>query len=87
MTNASFPLYPHRHLLGIKGLSPLDIETLLDRADSADRTAILEALEKTEYTSLTGRTVAFDENNQAHNAAIIMRVDGTDVVIEAQSDT
>ncbi|MGB6117541.1 MAG: aspartate carbamoyltransferase catalytic subunit [Mesorhizobium sp.] len=29
------PLYPHRHLLGINGLSPLDIEILLDRADEA----------------------------------------------------
>ena len=32
---APFPLYPHRHLLGINGLSPLDIELLLDRADDA----------------------------------------------------
>jgi aspartate carbamoyltransferase catalytic subunit len=31
----NFPLFPHRHLLGIKGLSPLDIELLLDRAESA----------------------------------------------------
>ena len=36
MTDArSFPLYPHRHLLGIRGLSPEDIEMLLDRADEA----------------------------------------------------
>ncbi|MCT8998520.1 aspartate carbamoyltransferase catalytic subunit [Chelativorans intermedius] len=36
MTEApAFPLFPHRHLLGIKGLSPLDIEMLLDRADAA----------------------------------------------------
>ena len=27
--------FPHRHLLGIKGLSPPDIELLLDRADEA----------------------------------------------------
>jgi aspartate carbamoyltransferase catalytic subunit len=27
------PLFPHRHLLGIKGLSPLDILCLLDLAD------------------------------------------------------
>jgi hypothetical protein len=27
--------FPHRHLLGIKGLSPLDIELLLDKADEA----------------------------------------------------
>jgi aspartate carbamoyltransferase catalytic subunit len=31
----AFPLYPHRHLLGINGLSPIDIELLLDRADAA----------------------------------------------------
>jgi aspartate carbamoyltransferase catalytic subunit len=31
----TFPLFPHRHLLGIKGLSPLDIELLLDRAEAA----------------------------------------------------
>ena len=30
-----FPLFPHRHLLGIKGLSPLDITLLLDRAEAA----------------------------------------------------
>lgn len=27
--------YPHRHLLGIEGLSPFDIEALLERADEA----------------------------------------------------
>ena len=31
----ALPLYPHRHLLGIKGLSAEDIEILLERADSA----------------------------------------------------
>jgi aspartate carbamoyltransferase catalytic subunit len=31
----NFPLFPYRHLLGIKGLSRLDIEGLLDRADAA----------------------------------------------------
>ena len=31
----TLPLFPHRHLLGIKGLSPLDISLLLDRADAA----------------------------------------------------
>lgn len=30
-----FPRFPGRHLLGIKGLSPLDVEGLLDRADAA----------------------------------------------------
>jgi aspartate carbamoyltransferase catalytic subunit len=31
----TFPPFPHRHLLGIKGLSHLDIELLLDRAEAA----------------------------------------------------
>jgi aspartate carbamoyltransferase catalytic subunit len=31
----NFSLFPHRHLLGIKGLSRLDIEGLLDRAEAA----------------------------------------------------
>ncbi len=36
MTEPSpFALYPHRHLLGIRDLSPADIELLLDRADAA----------------------------------------------------
>src|SRR5690606_41807056 len=36
MTNtALLPLFPHRHLLGIKGLSAPEIESLLDRADAA----------------------------------------------------
>jgi aspartate carbamoyltransferase catalytic subunit len=35
MTNASAPFsFPHRHLLGIEGLSPEDITQLLDRAES-----------------------------------------------------
>ncbi len=29
------PIFLHRHLLGIEGLSPLDIAALLDRADQA----------------------------------------------------
>ena len=33
--NDTFPLFPHRHLLGIKGLSQQDIEILLDRAEAA----------------------------------------------------
>jgi aspartate carbamoyltransferase catalytic subunit len=33
--NETFPLFAHRHLLGIKGLSRFDIEQLLDRADAA----------------------------------------------------
>jgi aspartate carbamoyltransferase catalytic subunit len=32
---SAFPLFPHRHLLGIRDLSPADIEALLDRAEAA----------------------------------------------------
>lgn len=54
MTNpAPLPIFPHRHLLGVKGLSPLDIEMLLDRADAA--VAISRQSEK-KTSTLRGRT-------------------------------
>ncbi|CAN7721453.1 aspartate carbamoyltransferase catalytic subunit [Mesorhizobium sp. LjNodule214] len=54
MTDASsLPLYPHRHLLGIRDLSPADIELLLDRADRA--VAISRQPEK-KASTLRGRT-------------------------------
>lgn len=54
MTQQSpLPLYPHRLLLGIKGLSPLDIELLLDRADAA--VALSRQSEK-KSSVLRGRT-------------------------------
>jgi aspartate carbamoyltransferase catalytic subunit len=49
----TFPLFPHRHLLGIQGLSAEDIELLLDRADAA--VAISRQPEKKTGT-LRGRT-------------------------------
>ncbi|MCC0044424.1 MAG: aspartate carbamoyltransferase catalytic subunit [Brucellaceae bacterium] len=49
----TFPLFPHRHLLGIQGLSPDDIELLLDRADAA--VAISRQPQKKTAT-LRGRT-------------------------------
>ncbi len=49
----AFPLFPHRHLLGIQGLSPSDIELLLDRADEA--VAISRQREK-KTSTLRGRT-------------------------------
>jgi aspartate carbamoyltransferase catalytic subunit len=52
MTDAS-SLYPHRHLLGIRDLSPADIELLLDRADRA--VAISRQSEK-KTSTLRGRT-------------------------------
>ncbi|MBZ9768968.1 MULTISPECIES: aspartate carbamoyltransferase catalytic subunit [unclassified Mesorhizobium] len=54
MTDASsLPLFPHRHLLGIRDLSPADIELLLDRADQA--VAISRQSEK-KTSTLRGRT-------------------------------
>src|SRR4051794_17283201 len=47
------PIFPHRHLLGIEGLSPLEIEALLDRADAA--VDISRQVEK-KRTTLRGRT-------------------------------
>jgi len=50
---APYPLFPHRHLLGINGLSPLDIELLLDRAE--DAVALSRQKEK-KSSALRGRT-------------------------------
>ncbi len=48
-----FPLFPHRHLLGIQNLSPSDIVSLLDRADVA--VSLSRQPEKKSIT-LRGRT-------------------------------
>jgi aspartate carbamoyltransferase catalytic subunit len=48
------PNYPHRHLLGIEGLSPPDIGALLDRADEA--VEVSRQVEK-KKASLRGRTL------------------------------
>jgi len=50
---SSAPLYPHRHLLGIEGLSHLDIEALLERAETY--VALSRQVEKKTAT-LRGRT-------------------------------
>ena len=47
------PSFPHRHLLGIDGLSPFDIEALLDQADAA--VDVSRQVEKKKAT-LRGRT-------------------------------
>ncbi len=48
-----FPPFPGRHLLGIKGLSPVDVEGLLDRADAA---VALSRQPNKKGASLQGRT-------------------------------
>src|ERR1700745_1080467 len=54
MTDAALPpLFPHRHLLGIRELSPSDIELLLDLADAA--VAISRRPDK-KTSTLRGRT-------------------------------
>jgi aspartate carbamoyltransferase catalytic subunit len=47
------PAYPHRHLLGIEGLSPLDIAALLDRSE--EQVEFSRQIEKKKAT-LRGRT-------------------------------
>jgi aspartate carbamoyltransferase catalytic subunit len=47
------PIYPHRHLLGIEGLSAFDIEALLDLADA--QVEVSRQVEKKKST-LRGRT-------------------------------
>ena len=47
------PIFPHRHLLGIEGLSPFDIEALLDLADEAGRG---QPPDREEEGDLRGRT-------------------------------
>lgn len=49
----AFPLYRHRHLLGIADLSPVDIELLLDRADAA---VPLSRQSEKKTSTLRGRT-------------------------------
>src|ERR1700684_4020183 len=51
---ADRPPFSHRHLLGVEGLSPLDILTLLDMAEAA--VEVSRQIEK-KRTSLRGRTL------------------------------
>lgn len=53
MTEAARPVFPHRHLLGIEGLSALDIEALLDLAE--EQVEVSRQVEKKKST-LRGRT-------------------------------
>lgn len=54
MTQTSpFPIFPHRHLLGIKGLNANDLTILLDRADA--NVAISRQIDK-KKSSMRGRT-------------------------------
>ena len=57
------------------------------RAGSTDPAAIRDALKKTRYQSIIGGTVEFDENNLAHNNAIILGIQKGKVVVLGQSKT
>jgi aspartate carbamoyltransferase catalytic subunit len=52
--NAARPVFPHRHLLGIEGLSSLEIAALLDLAD--EQVEVSRQIEK-KKTRLRGRTL------------------------------
>ncbi len=66
------------------------IKVLVDairRAGSVDPAAIRDALAKTKLQSILGTTIEFDENNLAHNNAIILTIKGGKVVVLGLSKT
>ncbi|CAH1692809.1 ABC transporter substrate-binding protein [Hyphomicrobiales bacterium] len=66
------------------------MRTLLDaiaRAPSVDRTAIRDALKATRMQSLIGGEIVFDENNLAHNYAVILQIKDGKVSIVGLSKT
>ena len=66
------------------------IKVLIDairRAGSTDPAAIRDALTKTKLPSLLGTMIEFDENNLAHNDAIILTIKGGKVVVLGMSKT
>ena len=56
----------------------------IERAGSTDPSAIRDALTKTEYPSIMGGTVKFDDHNQAHNKAVVIAIT-KDRKVEVQS--
>ncbi|SMF47463.1 amino acid/amide ABC transporter substrate-binding protein, HAAT family [Tistlia consotensis] len=53
----------------------------IERAGTPDRAAVRAALTKTSYASMLGGTITFDDHDQAHNKAVISRVDGSKVTV------
>lgn len=52
------------------------------KAGNADRSMIRDALKQTDYSSMMGGKIQFDDNNHAHNNAVILEVrDGKTVVV------
>ncbi|MFO1197604.1 MAG: ABC transporter substrate-binding protein [Burkholderiaceae bacterium] len=73
----SFESYETTHIL-------LDA---IRRAGSTDPAAIRDALASTKYPSILGTTIEFDQNNLAHNNAIILTIRGGKVVVLGVSKT
>jgi branched-chain amino acid transport system substrate-binding protein len=57
------------------------------RAGKTDPAAIRDALATTKFASILGTTVEFDQNNLAHNNAIILTIRGGKVVVLGMSKT
>lgn len=65
MTNsATFPVYPHRHLLGITGLNVPDIACLLDRADEAVALSRQREKKKSVFRGLTQINLFFEASTR-----------------------
>jgi len=66
------------------------MHTLLDaikRAGSTDKAAVREALKATNYPSMLGGFIQFDDNNLAHNNAVILLIEGGKATVAGVSKT
>lgn len=59
----------------------------IERAGTTDPEDIRDALSTTDLESLTGGTIEFDDNHQAHDRAFILQLDGDRVVVAADVTT
>jgi len=59
----------------------------IKRAGSVDRKAVRDAIQASDYASMMGGRIAFDKNNQAHNNAVILKVEGGHVKVVATPGT
>jgi aspartate carbamoyltransferase catalytic subunit len=60
--------FPHRHLIGIKGLSPLDIGYLLDRADEAVKISRQREKKTTTLRGLTQINLFFEASTRTQSS-------------------
>ncbi len=59
----------------------------IQRAGNTEPAAVRDALAATKFQSILGSTIEFDENNLAHNNAIILTITGGKVVVRGMSKT